>query len=37
MRTFDAVAGEVSLVLRDYSQAQYGLYATQSLLPGVRR
>jgi hypothetical protein len=25
---FDAVAGEVSLVLRDYSQAQYGLYAT---------
>jgi hypothetical protein len=34
---FDAVAGEVSLVLRDYSQAQYGLYATQSLLPGVRR
>lgn len=35
--SFDAVTAEVSLVLRDYSQAQYGLYATQTLLPGVRR
>jgi len=34
---FDVVAGDLSLILRDYSQAQYGLYATQVLLPGVRR
>lgn len=35
--SFDAMTAEVSLILRDYSQAQYGLYATQVLLPGVRR
>jgi hypothetical protein len=34
---FDVMAAEVSLVLREYSQAEYGLYATQSILPGVRR
>lgn len=34
---FDAVAAEVSLMQKEYSQAQWGLYAIQSLLPGVRR
>ena len=33
--TWDAVAAELVLVLRDYTQHQYGLRATQDLLPGV--
>jgi len=33
--TWDAVAAEMVLVLRDYTQHQYGLRATQDLLPGV--
>ena len=34
---FDALSAQLSLILRDYSQAQYGLYAIQFLLPGINR
>lgn len=33
----DALAADLTIQLRDYSQAQFGVYATQSLLPGLRR
>jgi len=35
--SWDAVAAEITLMLRDYSQEQYGLRATPDLLPGVFR
>ena len=34
---YDAVAVDISLILRDFSQARYGRYATQLLLPGAFR
>lgn len=34
---YDAVSVDVALILRDFSQARYGLFATQILLPGAFR
>lgn len=35
--TYDDVASEVTLILRDYSQEPFGIYATPSIIPGAYR
>lgn len=35
--TYDDVAAEITLILRDYAQEPFGLYAAPTIIPGVYR